>query len=85
MERVFYDERGSSLFEGGRFITEGNLAQLRGQLGFQIARRFAVIGGPTLNVSFDQNGGEAPDLSRMPTRAWGSTRMWPGFQLGLRI
>ncbi len=87
IERWFVDVDAvhHNLFEGGSFITRGNLAQLRAQAGFQIAPRFAVIGGPTLNVSFEQNGDAAPELSRMPTRAWGSTLVWPGFQLGVRI
>ncbi|MGA9524586.1 MAG: caspase family protein [Myxococcaceae bacterium] len=74
-----------SLFKAGESSSTAGLSQLRAQVGFQLLERFAVFGGPTLNVSYDYVGADAPELSGMPTGAWGSTRVWPGFLLGVRI
>ncbi len=87
LERWFVDVDlvQHSLFKAGESAGSGALSQLRAQVGFQLVERFAVFGGPTLNVSYSFERAGAPELSGMPAGAWGSTRVWPGFLLGVRI
>lgn len=62
-------------------------------LGWQAARRFAVMGGPTFNLMLDRLGAEQRSTVR-PGYGWvtrtthpgrARARIWPGFVLGIRL
>jgi len=66
------------------------LAPLRVLLRWQVARRFAIFGGPTANAYFDFTG-DRPRIGygwvsgRIPIDATVSARLWPGFALGVQL
>ena len=66
------------------------LATFRLMLRWQLARRFAIFGGPTLNAYVDFNGdrdrvGYGWITGRVPIDETHSARFWPGFALGVQI
>ena len=66
------------------------LATFRLMLRWQLARRFAIFGGPTLNAYVDFNGdrdrvGYGWVTGRVPIDETHSARFWPGFALGVQI
>ncbi|AKQ66858.1 peptidase C14 caspase catalytic subunit p20 [Myxococcus hansupus] len=67
-------------FSGNRL-----LHQLRVVAGFQVARGFTLIGGPTFNVLHDVGGESVRNLSRLSRLDAGGILLWPGVQLGMRI
>jgi hypothetical protein len=88
--RLFLDVDAvvSSICIGEDQTQAGNLNTLRLTLGYRIARRFAVFGGPSLNVFVSENK-DSPDVSFGPQKVWHSgdtvVRMWAGFFLGIQI
>ena len=66
------------------------LGTLRFMLRWQVARRFAVFGGPTLNAYFDF-AGDRPRIGygwvtgQVPIHETLSARFWPGFALGIQL
>ncbi len=66
------------------------LGTLRVLLRWQVARRFAVFGGPSANAYFDFEG-DRPRIGygwvsrRIPIDATVSARLWPGFALGIQL
>ena len=63
---------------------------MRALLRWQVARRFAVFGGPTFNGDLDFVGGRRPIghgwfTSRVPIEDSISACLWPGLALGSQI
>lgn len=69
----------------GDWNSSQSIAQLRGQIGYRIAGRFAVFAAPTFNVGFDFEGTAPETLTAFPGWQAGTVRLWPGLQLGIRI
>jgi hypothetical protein len=76
-----------------RFVFSGEngaLATLRLLLGWQIARRFAIFGGPTANALIDF-GGDRPRMGygwlsgQVALDATTTAKFWPGFAFGVQI
>ena len=66
------------------------LSTVRVLLRWQVARRFAIFGGPTLNSYIDFAGdrrriGHGWTTGRVPITESVSARFWPGFALGIQI
>ncbi len=87
-ERLFLDVDAVShtLYDWDASFTGNRLLhQLRVVAGFQVARRLALIGGPTLNVMHDTTGAAVGNVSRLSHWDAAGVLVWPGVQLGLRI
>ncbi|KFE66172.1 caspase family protein [Hyalangium minutum] len=72
------------------FRGENLLAQTRAMFGFQVAKHFAVFGGPTYNAYFAFNPEDARKVTTLPVRTHqfdeeNSMQYWPGVQLGVRL
>lgn len=67
----------------------GSLHTLRLYGGWQLAKRFAVVAGPSLNVWHSHEGDDAPGFfgSSVSLRDKGETKvdLWPGFFVGIQI
>lgn len=66
------------------------LTTLRLLLGWQVGRRFAVFGGPTVNAMFDFVPGRARmgygwESGRVAIDGRASVAFWPGFALGVQL
>lgn len=81
-----------TLYDGDRLDKEGyeGLTTLRVYGGWELAPRFAIIAGPTLNVYASQNG----DRGGLGIFGWSAVlgrgndsvvRMWPGFFAGIQL
>ncbi|MDY7230217.1 caspase family protein [Hyalangium rubrum] len=72
------------------FRGENVLAQGRAMFGFQVAKRFAVFGGPTYNAYFAFSDSDRRKMTTLPVRQNKlseevTVQHWPGMQFGLRI
>lgn len=69
--------------------TENNLYRLRGSVGWELKRRFALFGGVSLNAYKPPDDNPDKGMTWMPQWQTGrgptGTRMWPGLFLGVRI
>lgn len=76
-----------------RFVFSGEngaLASLRLMLGWQVARRFAIFGGPTANALIDFGGdrrrmGYGWVADKLVIDGTTTAKFWPGFVLGIQI
>ncbi|MBF5045188.1 caspase family protein [Aggregicoccus sp. 17bor-14] len=86
-ERLFVDvdALASSIYVDRKWDSHWLLAQLRVKAGYQIARRFAVIGGPTLNVQTAFDDHEPLPFGKLVITEGHQVRITPGLQLGVRI
>lgn len=61
-------------------------SQLRAQVAFHVAQRFALFAGPTLNVRVRFDLEESGSATPMPvTRLSDRVQLWPGLVAGVRI
>ncbi|MBU8895805.1 hypothetical protein DRW03_20950 [Corallococcus sp. H22C18031201] len=97
MERFFIDMdvMGSSVHDD-RLFKDGDGENILGQLrlvgGWQVARRFALIGGITGNTLVTMHGsdrweelGIGPEWKNVSDNGRTTVRVWPGFLLGVQI
>jgi hypothetical protein len=87
-ERLFFDLDAvtNGVFSWNTpFVDNQLLHQLRLQVGVQLASRFALIGGPTLNLLHSPDGGPVTALSSFTSKSATDYLMWTGVQVGLRL
>jgi hypothetical protein len=86
-ERFFVDVDvlASSLFVDRKWDSHWLLTQLRAIGGYQVARRFAVTLGPTLNVQTAFDDHEPLPFGKLVITEGHQVRVTPGLQLGVRI
>jgi hypothetical protein len=87
-ERLFVDVDGvtSSVYDWDASFTTTRLwHQVRVIGGFQITKRFSVIGGPTMNLMHGVDGDAITGLSSFSREGPKHFIWWPGVQLGVRL
>ncbi|MCP3143312.1 caspase family protein [Pyxidicoccus xibeiensis] len=87
-ERLFVDVDvvTSSVYPWDSSFTTANLLhQVRVMGGFQLAKRFAIIGGPTMNMLHSPDGEPVTALSSFSRQGPKHYLWWPGMQLGVRM
>jgi hypothetical protein len=67
------------------FTSDRLLHQLRVMGGLQLAKRFALIGGPSFNLLHSVNDEDTTGLSRLSRPGPRKFIMWPGVQVGVRL
>jgi hypothetical protein len=67
------------------FVDNQLLHQLRLAVGVQLAPRFALIAGPTLNFLHAPDGGPVTALSSFSHQTAPDYLLWTGVQVGLRL
>jgi hypothetical protein len=67
------------------FTSDRLLHQLRVMGGLQLAKRFALIGGPSFNIMHSVDGAPITGLSRLSREGPRQVIMWPGVQVGVRL
>jgi hypothetical protein len=89
---LFFDVDVVSTQYAGRGQWENqdrNLASLRLQVGWQLARRFAITAGPTFNVQTTWDGADyTPGLGiaqRVYREGDTTVRLFPGFVVGVQL
>ncbi|MFP2931993.1 LA_2272 family surface repeat-containing protein, partial [Pyxidicoccus sp. 3LG] len=87
-ERLFFDVDAvtSSVHPWDQSFTATHLLhQVRVMGGFQLAKRFAIIGGPTMNLLHSPDGEPVTALSSFSRQGPKHFIWWPGMQLGVRL
>lgn len=87
-ERLFFDVDAvtSAVHEwDASFTGDRLLHQLRVMGGFQLAKRFALIGGPSFNLLHSVDDVPITGLSHLSRQGPRKFIMWPGVQLGVRL